>query len=371
MKIDQLIKSSLLNKQLKNSLGYFAAGKVTSVYSDANNFKPWLFIVSRKHYAITHISYPALSLAELKSLLKISAEDKTGIKPIVDIKANKEIDGFDVRKITFDDKYSEELSQAWVLIPETEILAQQAINKTLYELYTPSGLLFFSQSDITSHSAYCGGLIPNSSIYKHSIGLADNVAVNEVISEQYFCFLAKHFKELNIAKFFKIIALNQSNKITSVQLHALYWGPLLSITLYLAVAAGWQWFSINQVEQKIASQSGSANLLLAQKQQLDTLNDKVILFNQRIAKSPTVLSDWEIINAALKTGMAISRFSSRQEEIILIGESQSANTTIREISKLPQVKSAIFKNGVRKSRSSERFEIGITLNPASHSGVNN
>lgn len=352
-----------------NGLGYFANGNVTPLYESSNNFKPWLLIVARKHYSIQYKSYPALSLAELKSLLKINQQHQSDLKSLIEVTINKEIDGFDVKTITFNNEYVEQLSKAWLLIPETEVLNQQLADKQLYELHTPAGLLFYSQSDFASHSAYCGGLIHNITTYKHSIGVADNVTVNKISQQHYFNFLAEQLNALNLANLPKIATINKKNKITSWQLHALYWGPLLSITLFLAVAAGWQWFSINQTEQLIASQSENANQLLSQKQQLDQLNSKVVLFNQHIAKHPSVLSDWEVVNSALSTGMIINRFSFRQGQLTLSGESANANATISEISKLPQVKSAIFASGVRKYRGSERFEIEIILNSTNSNGA--
>ncbi|WP_404341346.1 hypothetical protein [Pseudoalteromonas mariniglutinosa] len=369
MKINQLTKSSLLRKQLKNGLGYFANGKIKPMYEDCNNFKPWLLIVARKHYSILHKSYPALSLTELKALLKISQQHQNTLKSLIEITINKEIDGFDVKTIIFDNEYATQLSQAWLLIPETEVLAQQLTDKQLYELHTPVGLLFYSQSDFVSHSAYCGGLIHSITTYKHSIGVADDVTVNKIAQQHYLSFLAEQFSSLSVTQLPKIASFNKNNKVSPWQLHALYWGPLLSISLYLAVAVGWQWFSISQTEQAIASQSENANELLLQKQQLDQLNSKIALFNQHIANHPLALSDWEVVNSALSTGMIINRFSFRQGKLTLTGESANANATISEITKLSQVKSAIFTSGVRKYRGSERFEIEITLNSISPSGV--
>lgn len=369
MKINQLIKSSLLKKQFENTLGYFADDQTIPMYKNCSNFKPWIFIVARKHYTIVRNSYPALSQTELKAMLKITYQQYDTIKPLIEIKANKEIDGFDVKTIIFHDDVAQQLSQAWLLIPETEILAQQKNDQQLYELHTPAGLMFFSQSEVTNHSVYRGGIIQNAITYKHSIGMAEDLPIQKIDDHNYLCFLAEQFNSLSITNLPNITCINHKNKVTALQFHALYWGPLLGITMYLALASGWQWFSIGQTEKAIASQSENANQLLSQKQQLDTLNSKVSLFNQHIAQSPLVLSDWEIVNSALNTGMVIDRFSSRQGELLLSGEAKNANSVIGEVSKLSQVKSAIFKGGVRKYRGSEVFEIKVTLRASSMGGV--
>lgn len=370
MKITQLTKQSLLNNQLKNSLGYLAKGAIEPIYSDCKKFKPFFIVVARKHYSITRKSYPALNMTELKALLKINQQEFSNVKPLVDIKVNKEIDGFDVTTIVFDQQCAELATGSKVLIPETAILSKQnTTEKQLFELNTPQGLLFFSRSGTSTHSAYCKGLIQNITAYKHSIGLGDNVEPTVVEQHEYFAFLAEQFNTLTIADLAKISVFNYQHKVKSTQLHALYWAPLMSVTLYFAVMTGWQWLSINSSQQAIANQTDNANQLLSQKQQLDNLNTQVAMFNQQIMQTPLVLSDWDIVHSALSTGMSIDRFSSRQGVITLSGESKNANKTIAEIAKLPQVNSAVFRSGVRKNRGTERFEIEITLHTGTSVGA--
>jgi len=362
VKLNQLTKSRLLNTQLKNTLGYLANGGITPIYEDCTHFKPFFVVVARKHYSITRKSYPALNMTELKALLKINQQQYSDAKPLVEIKPNKEIDGFDVTTIVFDQECAALATGSKVLIPETAILSKQSTaEKQLFELTTPQGVLFFSRSGTTTHSAYCKGLIQNIAAYKHSIGLADDIEPTIISQSAYFRFLAEQFNALAIADLAKISVFNYQHKIKSTQLHALYWGPLISVTLYFAVMAGWQWLSINATKQAIENQADNANQLLSQKQQLDDLNNKVTLLETQVKQNPAVFSDWDIVHSALSTGMLIDKFSSRQGVITLSGESKSANTTIAAIAKLSQVDSAIFKSGVRKYRGSEKFEIEITL----------
>lgn len=364
MKLNRLIKTRLLNAQLKSTLGYLANGEITPIYEDCSNFKPFFVVVARKYYSITRKSYPALNITELKSLLKINIQQYIDVKPLVEIKSNKEIDGFDVTTIVFDQECADIATGNKVLIPETAVLSNQiTAEKQLFELYTPQGLLFFSRSGLSANSAYCKGLIQNIAAYKHSIGLAENIEPITIYQQDYFKFLADKITGLNIVDLAKISVFNYQQKVKKLHLHALYWGPLISVTLYFSIMSGLQWLSIHSIKQSISSKTENANQLLIQKSQLDEMNARVALLNQQLEQAPRVLPDWDIVHTALNSGMLIDRFASRQGVIILGGESKSANATIAAITKLDMVNSAIFKSGVRKDSRSEIFEIEITLQP--------
>lgn len=370
MKLSQLTKQSLLNKQFQNSLGYLANGAISPIYKECSNFKPFFIIVARKHYSITRQSYPALNMAELKAMLKINQQQYAGIKPLINIKVNKEIDGFDVTTIIFDQECAQLAQGTKVLIPETAILFKQSDNKKqLFELNTPQGVLFFSRSGENTHSAYCRGLIQNIAAYKHSIGLADDITPTVITEQDYFTFIAEQFNAIAITDISKLAVFNYQHTIKSTQLHALYWGPLISVTLFFAVLTGWQYLSNESSQQKIESKADNANQLLAQKQQLDELNSKVMLVEKQLKQYPVTSSDWDIVQSALATDMLIDRFASRQGVITLSGQSKSANTTIAAVAKLPQVDSAIFKSGVRKYRGTEKFEIEIVLHAIAPEGA--
>jgi hypothetical protein len=345
---------------INRSVAYFTNGAFSSLFGIQISDTPKVVIVARKHYSIEKQSYPALSLIELKSLLKIKNEQANKLKPITTINANKDIDGFDVTTVQFT-QYQELLAKAWVLIPETALLYNHRDEKSLLQLATPSGNLFYSQTKNTSHSAYAQGLISNLITYKHSVGIAETMQATLINEQQYFAYLASMLDQKPISELLKQCMFNYKQQANPIKLHLLYIGPLLSVTLYILVALGWQWLGVYNLQKEMGAQNQQANIVLTQKNELDGLNKKIELFNQHIGTQTTVYEHWDIINSALKNNMSIDAFSLTNAQIQLKGSAPSANEVINAVSQEPIVAGVIFSGGVRKYKGEDKFTLEITL----------
>lgn len=361
--INTLTKIKLLQKTLNKSVAYFADGVFSSLFATALSSTPKIVIVARKHYSIEQQSYPALSLAELKSLLKIKSEQANTVKPITTIEVNKDIDGFNVTTIQFT-QHQPLLAKAWLLIPETVLLYNHTTEKSLLQLSTPAGELFYSQTKNTSHSAYAQGLINNLMTYKHSVGIADAITATHIDKPQYLAHLATMLKQKPISELLKNSMVNyHQQQAKPIKLHLLYIAPLLSVTLYIALALGWQWFSVYNLQQAVNEQSQQANKVLTQKNELDALNKQIAIFNQHVGSKSTVYQHWDIISSVLKNDMSIDTFSQVQGKIQIRGSAANANAVINAVSQQPQVAGVIFNGGVRKYRGEDQFTLEITLKP--------
>lgn len=345
---------------LNKSVAYFANGVFSSLFATAQLNAPKIVIVARKHYSIEQQSYPALSLIELKSLLKIKSEQASTLKAITTIETNKDIDGFNVTTMQFT-QHLDLLAKAWVLIPETALLYNHNDEKSLLQLTTPAGELFYSQTKNTSHSAYAQGLISNLATYKHSAGIAEATQATYIDEPQYFAYLANRLTQKPVAELLKQCMFNFKQQTNPIKLHLLYIAPLLSVTLYIAIALGWQWLGVYSLQQEMSTQSQQANKVLMQKNELDRLNKQAALFNQHIGTTSTVYQHWDIINSALKNDMSIDIFSAKNAQIQLRGSAPNANKVINAISKEPIVAGVIFAGGVRKYRGEDKFTLEITL----------
>lgn len=341
-------------------MAYFANGVFSSLFVVTKPLTPKIVIVARKHYAIENQSYPALSLVELKSLLKIKNEQAGRLKAITTIETNKDIDGFNVTTIQFT-QHLDLLAKAWVLIPETALLYSHNDEKSLLQLTTPAGELFYSQTKNTSHSAYAQGLISNLATYKHSAGIAEATQATAISEQQYLAYLASRLTQKPVAELLKQCMFNFKHQANPIKLHLLYIAPLLSVTLYIAIAFGWQWLSVYNLQSEMGAQSQQANKVLMQKNELDALNKKIAVFNQHIGTKSTVYKHWDIINSALKNDMSIDIFSAKNAQIQLRGSAPNANKVINAISKEPIVAGVIFAGGVRKYRGEDKFTLEITL----------
>lgn len=350
---------------LNKSVAYFANGAFSALFETALSNTPKIVIVARKHYSIEQESYPALSLAELKSMLKIKSEQINTVKPITIIEANKDIDGFNVTTIRFT-QYTEQLAKAWLLIPETALLYNHNNEKTLLQLSTPAGELFYSQTKNTSHSAYAQGLINNLVTYKHSVGIADTIQAEQIEAPQYLVYLANTLSQKPLPELLKQCMFNYQQQSNPLKLHLLYIAPLLSVTLYIALSWGWQWLSVYNLQQEVSAQSQQANKVLTQKNQLDALNNKTALFNQYVGSKSTVYQHWDILNSALKNQMSIDIFSQQNGQIQIRGSAPNANKVINAVSQQPMVAGVIFSGGVRKYRGEDKFTLEITLKAQEH-----
>jgi hypothetical protein len=210
-----ILKQSLLKKSLLKQLAYYANGwsffekNQASAQSATNNIideytfkrvetsKAKIVIVSKTHYRQSWQSYTSVSKKELQKILALQKSNENSAATIFQVFSNTAIDGYDLKKTTFDTQFMSEVGEQRLLIPETELFSlpeespsELHKNKAwLSSLDTPAGTLFASFFADKCTSTYARGIISNVEAFKLSSGLPSEISPTYIDQQSYATFL--------------------------------------------------------------------------------------------------------------------------------------------------------------------------------------
>lgn len=375
MNLALLIKQPVLKKYLLKQLAYFANGwyvfeeqtakpepldanKIT--FKAVNSSTAKLIVVAKAHYQETWQSYSSVSKKELKQIIALQKSNENPVATTFNIVENSTIDGFDVKKISFDEQLINDLGEQRILIPETELFQQVNSKPQVLSLMTPVGHLFASFFSDKSTSAYAKGLVANIETFKLSSGIpieAENIHIDDV---NYANFLFSQLIKQKIDVLFKKSAFNARTWFKVKDLHILYWAPLLTASLFYLASNSFLWFKGYSIESSLAAQSDEVKQLLSNKQKQDQQSNLLKLLNAEFSKTATVHHHWSIVYSLVESGMVIDRLTFSGNALEVRGKADKASLVLREISNSPLVASASFARAARKSRGQELFTLAIT-----------
>jgi len=363
MKINNLIQQIKAKDWLRHHVAYFHE-KLFSL--TANGFAetervPKVIIIARTYYTESWQTYPSISLKELKALLKLQQDAKQSCIIKKNYTKNEQQEGFDVKTIQFNELISANYSQCF-LIPETDLIAQNYENKSVaLELTTPAGALFYGQAEGKAHSTYKKGLVSSLNIFSLSVGLSDKALRVELDSSQYCEILWTTLKNYPLSKISKLVSSDFKKSVNTNMLHATYWAPLISAALFIIIVNGYFMIQHSMLEKDLSENTSEINLLLSKKQSIDDTNSYVTDVSNELTSMPRVLSNFQIVQEAIKAGMDIQQFRGDSNEIMLRGFANSASTVLSAISELPELSSAQFNGPVRKSGKRDYFVMTLKL----------
>lgn len=363
MKINDLIQMIKSKKWLRNHIGYFHEDlfDLSDNGFESNNNAKKVIIVSRKYYQESWATYPSINLKELKELLKLQKDISNADIQLQTYHKNKQQEGFDVKTISFNKQLTERFKNC-ALIPETELLAHYFLNdRTVAEVMTPAGTLFFTYVDGKTQSAYKQGLMSSVERFTLSIGVAHTASIKNITIDQYALLLWNTLQRLPVSKFHKVAAFDLVTTLNYKVLHSLYLAPLACATLFICVAYGYYAYTASALEQELSGYQSGINELLTKKQNIDIAKQYVDQVTNEFKAYPRVHSDWDIAYKAISEGMAIQQFSSKQHEIKIRGFADSASKVLTEISNLPQLKNAQFNGPLRKSGERDYFIMELSV----------
>ena len=389
MNLALILKQAQLKKILLKQLAYYANGwyvfedlkttgnTVKDSVIDGYSFKPMesseakVVIVAKAHYHQSWQSYTSVSKKELQQILLLQKSNENLATTIFQVVVNTAIDGYDVKKTTFDTQLLNELGEKRLLIPETELFSLEDEkqgnfnNKAwLSALETPAGTLFVSCFADKSTSSYAKGLISNIEAFKLSSGLPSEISPTYIDKQHYASFVFNCFTQKNIDQLYRKIAFNAKAWFKAKDLHLLYWVPLLTASAFYLCTNSYLWVQSYNIENELKEQGSEIGQLLDNKYQQDQQRELLNLLNAEFSKTFTVHGHWSLIYQLVESGMIIDRLSFANNLLSVRGKASNATKVLREVAKIPSVKSASFKGAVRKSKGLESFTLELTPNRA-------
>lgn len=384
MNLALLLKQPQLKKYLSKQLAYYASGwyifeskKVVAgtpqnsehdeyTFKTVDSSKAKVVIVAKSHYRQTWLSYPAVSKKELQQILTLQKSNENSAATIFHVVSSSAIDGYEVKKTTFDTLLLNELGEQRLLIPETELFnfqeQQNDFNKNkawLASLETPVGTLFASCFAEKSTSSYAKGLIANIDAFKLSSGLPSEIIPTYINQQSYATFLFSSLTLQKIDQLYRKVAFNAKSWFKIKDLHFLYWLPLLTATGFYLLSNSYLWLQTYNIESELAEQGSEVSQLLNDKYQQDQQSQLLNLLNTEFSKTSTVHQHWAIVYQLVESGMVIERLSFAQNVISIRGQAPNASKVLTEITKDPYVIDASFKGSVLKSRGQESFTLEL------------
>lgn len=360
MNLALLIKHPIFKNWFINQLAYYAKGWFTfhnDKLTPGHASQARVVVVAKSHFSERWQSYSSISKKELKQIIDLQKKSEDTGATIFQAIENKSIDGFDVKKITFDKSLLMEIGTKKILIPETELFSHKI--ESLVLLKTPVGELFFSSFGDKVSSSYAKGLVKNIDTFKLTAGIPQEI--NEIIIEkdQFGRFIFEQLISLNMATLFSKTAFNIQTWFNRNNLHLLYWAPLLTALCFFIISNSFLWIKANNIENRLAEQSSQVGDLLIYKQTQDKRSHLLKLLNEEFSKTGTVHEHWSLIYNLVENGMIISRLSFKDDLISVRGKAQKASNVLANIAKHPNVISASFNGAMRKQRNMENFTLDI------------
>jgi len=363
MKNYNLIQQIKAKDWLKQHVAYFHEklfSLTTNGFVETKRI-PKVIIVARKYYTESWQTYSSISLKELKELLKLQHEAKQNCIIKKNYTKNEQQEGFDVKTTEFNELISENYSNCF-LIPETDLIAHNYEHESIaLELTTPAGCLFYAQTEGKARSTYKKGLISSLDLFSLSVGVSDKAQRVELDSSQYCQTLWTTLKNYPLAKINKLISSDFKKSVNTNMLHATYWAPLISASLFILILNGYFMLQHSALEEKLSENSQQITSLLSKKQNIDDTNKYVIDVSSELTSLPRVLGHFQVVHEAIKAGMDIQQFKGDSSEITLRGFANSASTVLSAISELPELSSAQFNGPVRKSGKRDYFVMTLKL----------
>ncbi len=336
-----------------------------------------LIIVARKYYQEQWKTYSALTMKELKNILTLQQQVNKGLKLIQRVVINKEQDGLDVKTITFDSDLVATLSKHVILIPETELLRRHVTNggRTVAEIDSPCGVLFWSHSVNKVNSVYKKGFVNNLVSFKQSVGLPNDTDDLSISEQDYATLLFQLIENTPVQQLFAVasVNINPHELINLNKLHALYLAPLVLTGCFLLSVNSYFYVQKNILSAQLEESNAEVMALLNDKQIIDKTNQTINIINTEFLSVQATHEVWNILHKAIESGMQVSRFKRDKQGVELRGLAEQSTKILSDLNELPEVTDATFKGGIRKSRGKDSFTIVLQVkSPRSEStkGVN-
>ena len=376
MNLTQFIKTPLLKKYLLKQLAYFSNGcyvfeeqnkEVNAddeyIFKAIDSTKAKLVIVAQLHYQQFWQSYTSVSKKELQQIISLQRSNENMAGTIFQVFENLAIDGFDVKKIIFDQKVLDTLGEQRVLIPETELYYNQDALSSVLSLTTPAGIMYASYFANKSTSSYAKGFLTNIETFKLSSGLPTEIEQINIKADKYASYLFNKFTNQELTLLFKISALNIKSWFKAKELHLLYWMPLLSAILFYICSNTFLWWQMHSIENSLASQGKEITTLLQRKNLYDQKKGLLQLLNVEFSKTATVHQHWSLVYKLVEEGMIINQLTFNKNLLSVRGMANNASVVLTAVAKDERIESIGFNGTVRRSKSKGKDLFTLDLIP--------
>jgi len=367
-----IIKASTIKKYLFKQLAYYADGwfkfqeddiknqdSIKCKLEPVNTCKAKVLVVAKKHYQESWQSYASVSKKELQQIIYLQKDNDHKAATIFQDFKNTSIDGFDVKKITFDNEFMQLVGDKRILIPETELFIDNKANPIFMTLETPIGEMFTSYFSQKSSSSYAKGLVNNIDTFKMSSGLPFDTEHQQIKAQNYASFLFNQLIKQNLNVLIKKLAINPKAWFPAKDLHLIYWAPLLTACFFYLAANGYLWAKSYYIQGLLDEQSTEVRELITNKHAQDKQSHFLHALNDEFSKTSVVHEHWSIIYDLVESNMEIERINFAKNLLTVRGQADNASKVLTETSKNEYVASAAFKGNVLKSRGKDTFTLEI------------
>lgn len=352
-----------LLKRLTQHIGYLGdkCYQINNKQFSVTEKPKTLMIISRKHYQESWTTYSAVSLLELKKILRLQKAQNKESRCIQQYYSNNEADGFDVKTITFSSNINNSLPDKVVLIPETELLTATNTEKVVHDVQTPQGKLFCAKSNNKVLSAYESKLLKSNQSFMLSVGYSSESKIISFSQEEYAEHLLTALFTIELANLIKIIAIKLDIITHPLQFHKLYWGPVLTALLFVLIGNGYFYLKNESINSQLASYDEAVNELLLMQTKQEQSTAFIDIAQNELKRIKPQLEAWEIVYNAVSSGMHVQQFRKSDKQYMLRGKATDASEILAVMNKLPMVKNASFDGAVRKVRNTDSFIIRFEL----------
>ena len=337
--------------RLDNKLGF-----------EANDASQHIIVVAKSYYTEQWQSFPAISKSELKKILELnlSVNGKASIQRVY---KNSEIDGFDVKTISFNNDLLKLIGNGKLLIPETELIAKFLLTNDVValEVESPRGKLFISENQNRVTSALHGGLLNSLTKYKLSAGVSDTAESKKLSIEAYANTLLNCFNSTSPQELLQISYFDVKSLFTKKQLHLLYWAPIATASVFTLGTLVFSQLQLSSLESELKNHGDLVGNLLNTQNQIQQNFELAGAIGAELQLTQNFYEYWDIVYHLVEEGMFVQQFIKRDEFYRIRGKADDASKILERLSKIKNVENASFEGVVRKSRGQDAFVLQFNI----------
>lgn len=318
-----------------------------------------IVIVSRQHYDEWTERYPIRSKKDLIARAQLEIERRGGLMAF-DIGAI----GQDKTTVTYY-KFAEHpaLTQAWLVIPETNLLAMVVARESVFSYHTPHSqrLVYAVATHDNIVSSVAGGAIQSAEHFAHAHG----VSASSFVQFSSADFL-QHLQKGLLKPYGWFTRSFIQTKVVRNSFGKLHLKPLVAaiavaFTAYLLTMNGVLNYRLHQHQHAAAALNQEAREVIRNQNEFDNLLNEYEQIKNQLSRDEDNLLIWEVLAPYLGKLFWLVSLNKAENGYYLNIETESATAALQALLDLDQIRDARFQSPVRRSRGRESASIFIEL----------
>ena len=330
---------------------------------DAPKFLPVL-VVSRSCYQELWEQFPIRSERALRNILKQREQKELEmhyVGPFVDGQRQ-------VLTVRIQQRFAKTLQSAWVVIPETLLIARCAADERsiLNQVTNCDGTYYLlTRSQSAWQSVRQSAVLRDAQAAHFTLGANEQTKTQIIDAESHLQFMRHGLQALTWKDWQQSLRPFSASTQSQISWPAMLVAASVVAVVYSGLSSFYLQHQVQSRQQQLQALSQQLDSVVQQRNQLD--NEVRLHHEVRSAYGASTHQQmiWDVIASLTEMNLMIQSVRERDGRVLLVADAASATQVLEFLHSYPSVASAEFSSPVRSGpRGSERFSIEISLREA-------